>query len=103
VLNQLANEFENLNGGISKINNELFFAVAECIVKDQSNIFQSFSRLKAAKQETTTRLFNFCCDAKNYIDNNFLEKISIEQIAGEAKLSEYHFIRLFKTIFNPYA
>ncbi|MCF6128053.1 AraC family transcriptional regulator [Flavobacterium sp. AS60] len=104
ALHQLANEFENLNSGLSKIDNELFYAVAECIVKDQSNIYQSFSRLKAAKQETTGRLFNFCCDAKNYIDNNFLEKISIEQIANEAKLSEYHFIRLFKTIFNitPY-
>lgn len=104
ALHQLANEFENLNSGFSQINNELFFAVAECIVKDQSNIFKSFGRMKVAKQETTGRLFNYSCDAKNYIDKFFLEKISIEQIASEAKLSEYHFIRLFKTIFNttPY-
>lgn len=104
ALQQLGKEFENLNSGISKINSELFFAVAECIVKDQSNIFQSFSRLKTIKQETTGRLFNYSYDAKNYIDNNFLEKISTSEIATEAKLSEYHFIRLFKTIFNttPY-
>jgi AraC-like DNA-binding protein len=43
-------------------------------------------------------------DAKNYIDDAFLEKINLESIAREAKLSEYHFLRLFKTIFNstPY-
>ena len=38
------------------------------------------------------------------MDDYFLEKINIENIAREAKLSEYHFIRLFKTVFNttPY-
>jgi AraC-like DNA-binding protein len=104
ALHQLANEFENLNTGFSKINSELFFTIAECIVKDQSTIFQNFSRLKTIKQETTGRLFNYSYDAKNYIDEHFLERISIEQMASEAKLSEYHFIRLFKTIFNttPY-
>lgn len=104
ALTQLSADFENINKGNTKVNKELFYAVAECIIKDQSHIFQSFSRLKSVKQETNGRLFNFIYDAKNYIDNYFLEKINIEIIAREAKLSEYHFIRLFKTIFNttPY-
>jgi AraC-like DNA-binding protein len=104
ALYQLANAFENLNTGAATINSELFYTTAECIVKDQSTIFQNFSRLKSVKQETTGRLFNYSYDAKNYIDEHFLERISLEQIASEAKLSEYHFIRLFKTIFNstPY-
>lgn len=104
TLNQLATEFDNLNNGHSQINNELFFALAECIVNDQSNVFKDFSRLKLVKQETNGRLFNFIYDAKNYIDNHFLDKITVEKIARESKLSEYHFIRLFKTVFNttPY-
>jgi AraC family transcriptional regulator len=104
ALKQLSAEFDNLNHGHSKIDNELFFALAECIVNDQSLVFKDFSRLKSVKQETSGRLFNFICDAKNYIDDAFLDKINIEIIAKEAKLSEYHFIRLFKTIFNitPY-
>lgn len=104
ALNQLSNDFDNLKRGTTKVNKELFYAVAECIVKDQSTIFQGFNRLKSVKQETNGRLFNFVYDAKNYMDDNYLEKINIEIIAREAKLSEYHFLRLFKTIFNttPY-
>ncbi|WP_181248472.1 helix-turn-helix transcriptional regulator [Flavobacterium magnum] len=104
ALGLLSNDFENLNNGNIKINKELFYAIAECIVKDQSAVFQSFNTLKSVKQETNGRLFNFIYDAKNYIDDHFLEKINIEIIAREAKLSEYHFIRLFKSIFNttPY-
>ncbi|WP_445454215.1 helix-turn-helix transcriptional regulator [Flavobacterium sp. 25HG05S-40] len=104
ALQQLAAEFENLNSGCSTIHSELFYAVAECIVKDQSDVFTQYNRLKTVKQETTGRLFNYGCDAKNYMDSHFLSKISLDQIASEAKLSEYHFIRLFKTLFNttPY-
>ncbi|MFN3969246.1 helix-turn-helix transcriptional regulator [Flavobacterium sp.] len=104
ALHQLSNDFDDLSKGNSKVNKELFYAVAECIVKDQSQIFQSFNALKSVKEETNGRLFNFIYEAKNYMDDYFLEKINIELIAREAKLSEYHFIRLFKTIFSitPY-
>lgn len=104
ALQHLANDFDNLSQGNAKVNKELFYSVAECIVKDQSQIFQRFSALKSVKQETNGRLFTFVYDAKNYIDDHFLEKITIEVMAREAKLSDYHFIRLFKTIFNttPY-
>lgn len=104
ALQKLSDNFENLYHGNAAISNELFYAVAECIVNDQSEIFQRFNRLKAVKQETNGRLFNFVYDAKNYIDQAFLEKINLESIAREAKLSEYHFLRLFKTVFNitPY-
>ena len=104
TLLQLSNAFENLSNGTTQINKELFYTIAECIVKDQSILFESFSSLKSIKEETNGRLFNFVYDAKNYMDEHFLEKINIENISREAKLSEYHFIRLFKTVFNttPY-
>lgn len=104
ALLQLSTDFDNLSKGNTKVNKELFYAVAECIVNDQSQVFKNFNALKSIKQQTNGRLFNFVYDAKNYIDANFVEKIHIELIAREAKLSEYHFIRLFKAIFNitPY-
>jgi AraC family transcriptional regulator len=104
ALQKLSDNFESLYLGNATISNELFYAVAECIVNDQSDIYQRFNRLKAVKQETNGRLFNFLHDARHYIDQNFLEKINLETIAREAKLSEYHFLRLFKTVFNitPY-
>ena len=104
TLQQLSNAFESLNNGTTQINKELFYTVAECIVKDQSILFESFNSLKSVKTATNGRLFTFVYDAKNYMDDHFLEKINIENMAREAKLSEYHFIRLFKTVFNttPY-
>src|SRR5271165_6270115 len=38
--------------------------------------------------------------AKLFIDNHFDEKIDIDNIAGEAFFSKFHFIRLFNTIYN---
>jgi AraC-like DNA-binding protein len=104
ALQKLADNFESIFEGNAAISNELFYAVAECIVNDQSDIFRRFNRLKSVKQETNGRQFNFVFDAKNYIDQAFLDKINLESIAREAKLSEYHFLRLFKTVFNitPY-
>ncbi len=104
ALSQISLEFENLTNGSSEINKELFFSIGECVVKDQSLVFESFNRLTSVKEETNGRLFNFVYDAKNYIDRHFLENIDIEKISREAKLSEYHFIRLFKKVFKktPY-
>jgi AraC family transcriptional regulator len=104
ALDMIANKFENLNEGNLKINKELFYSIGECVVEDQSIVFTNFSQLKAVKEETNGRLFNYVHEAKSYIDNYFLEKTNLQFIAREAKLSEYHFIRLFKTIFNtaPY-
>lgn len=104
ALSQMSCEFENLKNGNSEVNKELFFSVGECVVKDQSMVFESFNRLTSSKEETNRRHFNFIYDAKNFIDKNFLDNMDIEKISREAKLSEYHFIRLFKKVFNttPY-
>lgn len=104
ALQQLSQDFQGLSDGTSIVNKELFYALAECIVKDQSIVYHNFKRLTSKKLETNGRLFNFVYDAKNYIDNHFLEKLNLEKISQEAKLSEYHFIRLFKLVFNttPY-
>lgn len=41
---------------------------------------------------------------KSYIDSNFKSHLSIEEIAKECGLSEYHFHRLFKSVYgnSPY-
>ena len=101
---KIAAEFDNLSKVDYPVNKSFFYTLAESIINDQVRIYQDFSKLKFVKEETNGHLFNFINDAKNYIDYNFLKEISIENIANEAKLSEYHFMRLFKTVFNksPY-
>ena len=38
--------------------------------------------------------------AKKFIDSHFAEGISLDEIAGKSFFSKFHFIRLFKTIYN---
>jgi len=104
AMHQIASKIEAIANGKNVLNNEIFYTVAECIVKDQELIFSQFKNLKAVKEDTNGRLLNFIYDSKNFIDSNYLENISLEEIAKESKLSQYHYIRLFKKVFNttPY-
>ena len=38
--------------------------------------------------------------SKKFIDDNFTENISLDDIAGEAFISKFHFIRLYKTYYG---
>ena len=38
--------------------------------------------------------------AKLFIDNNYAEKIDLNNISGQAHFSKFHFIRLFKSIYG---
>lgn len=104
AMNQIALKFDDLSAGHSCFSNEIFYTIAECIVTDQCTVFKQFQGLKSVKEATNGRLLNFIYDAKNYIDTHYLEKINLEQIAMASKLSQYHFIRLFKNVFgiSPY-
>jgi AraC-like DNA-binding protein len=44
-------------------------------------------------------LFGHVMRAKKFIETHFAEEINIDQIAGKACFSKYHFIRLFKSIY----
>ncbi|WP_298154005.1 AraC family transcriptional regulator [Flavobacterium sp.] len=104
ALYNLSNDFEDLINLNLNVTGEIFPSIAERVVFDQYSIFKNYRRLKVVRQETNCRLFNFINDAKNFIDDHYLEKLNIGKMASEAKLSEYHFIRLFKTVFHttPY-
>ncbi len=104
AINQIAAKFNELNTWQNYFNDEIFYSISECIVTDQKNVFKQYQSLKSVKEETNGRLFNFIYDAKNYIDAHFLDKINIDQIATASKLSQYHFIRVFKNVFgiSPY-
>ena len=45
-------------------------------------------------------LYNRIVKAKLFIDNNFYEKIDLNNISDEAYFSKFHFIRLFKKIYG---
>ncbi|MEM0543408.1 AraC family transcriptional regulator [Flavobacterium sp. j3] len=104
AINQIAQKVEENNTEKTFFTNDIFYSLAECIVKDQEYIFTHFQSLKAIKEETNGKLLDFIYDAKNFMDTHYLDKINLDTIALEAKISQYHFIRLFKKMFNvtPY-
>jgi AraC-like DNA-binding protein len=85
-------------------NKELFYEIAEKIILDQSQIFEQYDKLKFVKKTTNEVLYRQLYSAKELIDNSIEEKINIGSISQNIGLSEYHFIRLFKTVFGktPY-
>ena len=104
VLKQIAQKKHSFATNENLLQNEIFYSLACCIVKDQKMLFSQFKNLKVVKEETNNRLLHFLYDAKHYIDIHFLEPMLLDEIAKESKLSQFHFIRLFKQVFNitPY-
>ncbi len=45
-------------------------------------------------------LYRRIVQAKRYIDENFAEPIDLDEIAGEAAFSKYHFLRLFRMAYG---
>lgn len=72
--------------------------ICQKINKDQTKISQQIIQLFDRKDE----LFHDNClekriiQAMNYIEKNYAEKMYLDEIAKEACLSKFHFIRIFK-------
>ncbi len=54
----------------------------------------------AAEQYPKVYLYRRIVQAKLFIDNNYTDKIDLNNIADEAYFSKFHFIRLFKSIYG---
>lgn len=92
--------------GISneEINEEFFFQIAEAIVEDQVKVFKQLQDIPAVKILAKKDLFRRLQRGKELMDESFCHSIRIKEIAREAAMSEFHFYRLFKSIYScsPY-
>lgn len=86
------------------IDKELFFHLASALVTDQTSVFRQMQNLKSVKTETKKDLFRRIYRGKEYIHAHLADALTIEQIAQEAGMSEFHFFRLFKQMegVSPY-
>lgn len=80
----------------SQINQELFYLLAESLIADQLQVFKQLQAIPSVKAETRRDLCRRVLNGKEFMDSNYTEPITIEQIARTAGMSEYHFFRLFK-------
>jgi AraC family transcriptional regulator len=79
---------------------EFFYLLAEKIITDQLPVFRQLQNLPGIKPATKQDLYKRIVRGKELIDANFTQPLSVELVAKEACMSEYHFYRLFKKMMN---
>jgi len=78
---------------------EFYFNLAEKILIDHIPINRQLQSIQTVKSETKKELLRRVMKGKAFIDHSFALPLSMELVARESGLSEYHFFRLFKTVF----
>ncbi len=79
---------------------EQFFELLEKLLIVHRNLYEEIEKLPQIKLSTKTELYKRVCRAKEFIDSSFTKELTLEKIASEACLSQYHFLRVFKNIFK---
>lgn len=79
---------------------ESCFMLLENMLLLHRELYKEITKLPPVKLSTKTELYRRICIAKEYMDSCYRKNISLEDIAAEACLSQYHFLRVFKTIYK---
>lgn len=81
-----------------------FLTMAERLVESQYQTNLLINNLSNEKVSTREELYRRMSLARNYIDENFLQEVNLDQLAIVAMTSKYHFLRCFKEIYrcSPY-
>lgn len=83
---------------------DFYLTLSECIIEDQLILKDQLQQLASVKKATKEELYRRASMAKNYLTDNYTEKISLDDLAAQVFLSKYHLIRTFKDLFqlSPY-
>lgn len=79
---------------------EQFFEILEKLLIGQRNLYNEIDKLPPVKFSTKAELYKRVCRAKEMMDSDFVNPLTLEMISKEACLSQYHFLRVFKNIFK---
>jgi AraC family transcriptional regulator len=84
--------------------NSFYQSLAEHLVDDQLIVEKQLMNFNSSKKQTKEELYRRISLTKDYIHDNFKERIIIEDLAAIACLSKYHFLRSFKDFYKctPY-
>ena len=89
---------EKRNSGMYGIN--FFFKVSEAMIISQQETFRQIKRIDSIKKSTKSELYSRMLKAKEYINDNWRENISLTFLARLVHMSPYHFHRIFSTVFK---
>jgi AraC-like DNA-binding protein len=99
-LQQLDNELSVNPFGEHRFTNEFYFNLAETIVADHVQVYRQLQSVPSVRSATRKDLLRKLYKAKDYIDQHYLLNLEVKDIAAACFLSEYHFFRLFKSVFG---
>ncbi len=83
---------------------EVQLEILKHLINSQFPLIQYYYRLKVVKQSTRKELLKRLMVAKNYIEDNCCNNITIQDLSKISLISEYRFFHLFKSVFrqSPY-
>lgn len=83
---------------------EFYYRLTEGIIVDYIPVVKQFRAFRCVKSDTKKDLFRKLTKGKTFIDVHYAENIDIVQAAIESNISQYHFFRLFRTVYgvSPY-
>lgn len=79
---------------------ERFHAMVLALLQVHRGIGRDIGQMPAARRATRVELYRRLHRAKDYIDSNLTEALTLDRIAAEAWFSPYHFLRAFKSAFG---
>jgi len=98
LLNEIVYLYENNQIGLKQQIDDFFVAISELIVQEQLSIDNNFMNLKVVKHNTKRELYKSIIETKEYLNDNFKEKISLDLISRDIGISKYYLHRLFREI-----
>lgn len=79
---------------------EQFYLLLKNLLEVHRDIKTQIKKIPSVKLSTRVEIYKKLDRAKSFMDENFHKQILLSEIAKEACLSEYHFIRLFKSLYK---
>jgi AraC-like DNA-binding protein len=83
---------------------EELYMLLKTLLEIHRQVGEEIKKIPAVKKSTRVEVYRRIYKAKDFLDENFSKELKIEDAAKEAFMSPFHFIRLFKNIFDetPY-
>jgi len=79
---------------------EKFHELLEAMLLVHKNVCSEIDRIPSARHSTRIELYRRLSQAREFIDDNIGNPITLQEIATVACLSPHHFLRLFKKTFQ---
>ncbi|MEZ4827337.1 MAG: AraC family transcriptional regulator [Bacteroidia bacterium] len=79
---------------------DILVTLAEKLIRSQIRVFEQLERLSSTKLSTKKELYRRLCLARTHIHSHLHDPLDLDTLAQVACLSKFHFIRLFKEVFD---